>query len=764
MKQITAFILILMVTANTFGQNHRDSINVDQYNITIDVSDFTTYVLYGNTEIIFQPVDGDIHEVAFDLYAYTIDSVFLNNEKIEGYSYNDTVISFLPASPITSGQIDTCHIYYHGIPSAEPAYGWGGVHHGSSMIFNMGVAIEDVPHGFGRGWFPCIDNFTDRAYYKINVITQPNHRAIASGVLDEVADYGTDKKIWKWNLAQTSPTYLVSFAAGEFTLNTMNYSGETTSFPIEIYALGGDSAAAANTFADVPEMISLYEDLFGPYHWDKAGYTVVNFNSGAMEHLTNIAYPSYALSTNQSDQTLVAHELSHHWFGNLVTCEKAEHMWLNEGWASYCEALYMEHFFGKDAYNSYVTSNQRDVVSSAHDADGGYWALSDIPLDLTYSTTVYDKGALIVHNLRQYMGDELFFPAVKHYLATLAENTASSADLRDMLMESSGMDLTGFFNTWVFNGGFPQYVVDSVIVDGTDVLVGVSQQSIGREYFGDQNKVQINFVDEDWNVVSDWITFDGESGTHLFSPGIEPVMTILDLYNKTADAVFDSYKVLNNLSYYSPTGTSVTIYPQELTDSVFIHVAQMWSGPKDAGISANGLEPIDLPYWRISFDAVGTFSAKTRFIYNTIGHDQLNLTDEDSLVLIYRPDSRSEWGIPQHGNYGNLGSGSLKLEYLRPGDYAIAKWQGAVNIKEPDVKTLNVWPNPFINGCYFELPNYSKVEIRVYNINGQVVDNMFLDNHSKQYYYNASELNSGVYFYEILHKDRPYSSGRIIKM
>jgi hypothetical protein len=764
MRIIIIVISLIILVTETFAQNHRDSIDVYQYNITIDVSDFTEFVIEANTAIIFQTTGNELHKVAFDLYAYSIDSIIFNNEKIDVFEYNDTVISFLPTVPIQAGQKDTCQVFYHGVPSTEPGYGWGGVHHGTSMIFNMGVAIQDVPHGFGRGWFPCIDNFTDRAFYNINVITQQNHRAIASGVLDDEIAYGTDKKMWKWVLNQTSPTYLVSFAVGNFTLNSMDYSGESTNFPIEIYALQGDSADAAATFADVPEMISLYEDLFGPYHWDKAGYTVVNFNSGAMEHLTNIAYPNYALSTNVSDQTLVAHELSHHWFGNLVTCNRAEDMWLNEGWASYCEALYMEHFYGEESYYSYVTINQRDVVSSAHDADGGYWALNEIPLDLTYSTTVYDKGSMIVHNLRHYMGDDLFFPAVKHYLSELAENTASSEDLRDKLMESSGLDLTGFFNTWVFNGGFPQYTVDSVINNGDEVVVGVSQQGVGREHIGDQNKVHISFIDDDWSVVSDWLTFDGESGSASFSPGFEPVMTILDMYNKTADAVFDHYKILNSITNYSPTGTNVTIYPQVLTDSVFIHTAQMWKGPKDAGVSANGLEPIDLPYWRISFDVVGEFSAKTKFKYNTIGQDHLNLTDEDSLVLIYRPDSRTPWRIPQHAVYGNLGSGSFMLAYLKPGDYAVAKWQGAVNVGELPNRKINVWPNPFINGCYFELPTYKDIEIRVYNTNGQVVDNVMYASPTKQQYYDASSLNSGVYFYEIIHDNKSFSSGRIIKM
>lgn len=764
MRYFLAFFIVLAITTSVLAQSHRDSIDVIQYDITLDVSDFTDFIIKGNTQIVFQPIENELHTVAFDLYSYTIDSVIFNGGLIDNFNYNDTVISFLPFTPILGGQQDTCRVFYHGVPSTEPGYGWGGVHHGSSMIFNMGVAIEDVPHGFGRGWFPCIDNFTDRAYYDINLITKSQHRGIATGVLSEEASYGDNQKIWNWHFNQTSPTYLVSFAVGDFTLNTMNYEGSTGNVPIEIYALPTDSVAAANTFEDVPEMLSLYDSLFGPYHWDKAGYTVVNFNSGAMEHLTNIAFPNYALTTNVSDQTLAAHELSHHWFGDLVTCKDAADMWLNEGWASYCEALYMEHFYGESEYYTYVTSNQRDVVSSAHDEDGGYWPLNNIPNNLTYSTTVYDQGAMVVHNLRHYMGDDLFFPAVRNYLAAYSENNASSENLMNSLSESSGMDLSGFFNTWVFHGGFPQYIVDSVVSDGTDITVGVSQQSVGRDFLGDKNRVEIDFVDSDWNITSKWLTFDGGSGSQMFSLGFEPVMTILDLYNKTADAVFDNARILNSISNYNPTGTNITIYPQVLTDSVFIHVAQMWKGPKDAGVSANGIEPLDLPYWRVSFSAVGDFSARTKFKFNTIGLDYLNLTDEDSLVLIYRPDSRSTWTIPEHAMYGNLGSGSLMLEYLVPGDYAVAKWQGATDVGMLENKSRNVWPNPFIYGCYFEMPKQSGIEITIYNMSGQVVDKRKVDHFSEQYFYDASKLNSGVYFYEISNQRNLFNSGRIIKI
>jgi aminopeptidase N len=757
--------LFVSIFSFLFAQtSHRDVIDVQQYDITMEVTDFTDYVIYANTQIVFQTTQNELGTLIFDLYKLPVDSVLVNGESIANYMVDDTSVQITLPSPIAANQFDTCQIFYHGRPETEPGYGWGGVHTLGSMIFNMGVAIEDVPHGFGRGWFPCIDNFTDRAHYNINIITQNQHRAIATGVLDEVVDLDGDKKMWKWVFNQTSPTYLISFVVGDFTLNTQEYSGIESTIPVEIYARETDSAAAVQTFADVPEMLALYENLFGAYNWDKAGYTVVNFSRGAMEHLTNIAYPNYALSTSLSDQALVAHELSHHWFGNQVTCQTSGDMWLNEGFASYCEALYVEHFHGDAAYDNYVKSNQRSVVGTAHQTDGGYWALSGIPHHLTYSTTVYDKGSMVVHNLRHYMGDEAFFAGIQSYLETFTENHASSADLRDHLTDVSGIDMTGFFDNWVFNGGFPQYSMDSAIIDGSTVTVGVSQKSVGRDFIADANRVEVNFVDENWDIQSEWLEFDGQSGAQTFELGFEPVMTLLDFYNKNADVVIDNSGTIDGLGTVYTGGVDVIMYPQTITDSVFYSVSKMLKGVSGSGQIADDIEALDMPWWYIQYDAKGEFETRMKFSYRTTGLDHLNLDQNDSLIILYRQHAGHAWSIPEHGWFGNVGGGSFMVENAAPGQYAVGRWHGpSSTIGALNTIDFKIWPNPARNGFYYNSAGVGHT-LKIYDANGVLASEIAMNAQHGRVFFDAHRLAPGTYYVQLFKNGQKVAVQKWVKV
>ena len=207
MRTLYLFIILFFIVGFVSSQNsHRDNIDVQHYNINIDVSSLGNYTLSGHTEIIFRAVDEPLDQVAFDLYKYHIDSVSLNGVWIDDFDYNDTIITFYPTTEINTEENDTCIIYYHGYGSEEPIGAWGGVHFTNSMVFNMGVALNEVPHGFGRAWFPCIDNFTDRATYEFHIITRDDHKAIATGQFQNVADYGDDELLWHWTFNQTTPT------------------------------------------------------------------------------------------------------------------------------------------------------------------------------------------------------------------------------------------------------------------------------------------------------------------------------------------------------------------------------------------------------------------------------------------------------------------------------------------------------------------------------------------------------------------------------
>ena len=173
-------------------------------------------------------------------------------------------------------------------------------------------------------------------------------------------------------------------------------------------ALPGDTTNMKLSFTHLDEAMQAFEGRFGAYRWPKVGFSAVPFNAGAMEHATCIAYPKSLLDGTTNYETLMAHELSHHWWGDLVTCRTAEDMWLNEGWASFCEMLFTEALYGEEAYRDAVRDNHKDVLLYAHRSDGGRFPVSGIPLNITYGDHVYNKGADVARNLRSFMGDEDF--------------------------------------------------------------------------------------------------------------------------------------------------------------------------------------------------------------------------------------------------------------------------------------------------------------------------------------------------------------------
>jgi hypothetical protein len=244
------------------------------------------------------------------------------------------------------------------------------------------------------------------------------------------------------------------------------------------------------------------------------------------------------------------------------------------------------------------------------------------------------------------------------------------------LTEVSGIDLTGFFDNWVFHGGFPQYSMDSAIFDGNTVMVGVSQNSVGRDFIADANRVEINFVDANWNVHSEWMEFDGQSGVQTFEPGFEPVMTLLDFYNKNADVVNDHNGIITGTGTEYTSGVDVVMYPQTVTDSVFYVISKMKKGVSGSGQIIDDIEALDMPWWYIQYDAVGEFDTRMKFTYRTTGLDHLNLDQNDSLIILYRTHAGEAWSIPEHGWYGNVGGGSFMVENAVPGQYAVGRWHG----------------------------------------------------------------------------------------
>ena len=233
----------------------------------------------------------------------------------------------------------------------------------------------------------------------------------ANGLMVEASTQGNQLNR-RWKLDQPIPSYLACFSAGPY----VSWKRNIASIPVEIAAAAVDTNKVASTYQHLPQAIACFQHWFGPFMWPKIGYSLVPFNSGAMEHATNIAIGRSFIDGTLSYETLWAHELSHHWWGDLATCTTAEDMWLNEGMASYSENLFTENVYGSDQYTRDVKDNLTEILHFTHHKEGGYQPVSGVPHSLTYSDHVYLKGKAVAHCLRGYMGDSLFFAGLQYFL------------------------------------------------------------------------------------------------------------------------------------------------------------------------------------------------------------------------------------------------------------------------------------------------------------------------------------------------------------
>ncbi|MCB0510139.1 MAG: M1 family metallopeptidase, partial [Bacteroidetes bacterium] len=405
--------------------NRSDTLDIESFILHMDVQDWNARNLVAKAELQLKALKNNVGSISLDLLGLSVDSVKQNAQSLN-YTYNDTLLVVQFANSLALNSLANIEIFYHGTP-VQNAGDWGGFYWNNTYAFNIGVSFLEDPHNYGRVWFPCFDNFVERALFEYYITTSANRKAFCGGLLIEEIDNVDGSKTWHWRMSQEIPSYLASMAVSDYqTLNSSYTNINNQVIPIQLAARAADTTALKNSFLNLNNALECFETSYAPYAWDRVGYCLSSFNSGAMEHACNINYMRNAVTGSTANETLMAHELSHHWWGNLITCSKAEDMWLNEGWASYSEALFTEFVYGTEAYKDYSRDNHDKVLRLIHINDGAYYPVSGVPSEQTYSSTVYDKGADMAHTIRGILGDSVFFNCLNSFLLDYSFQDVSS--------------------------------------------------------------------------------------------------------------------------------------------------------------------------------------------------------------------------------------------------------------------------------------------------------------------------------------------------
>lgn len=316
----------------------------------------------------------------------------------------------------------------------------------------MGLNWGDPIHSFheprsARTWLVVYDDPADKATLHWEIRAPSELTVVANGVRGASVPmpYGTTQHTFAFD--QPIATYLMALHAGTYDHHA-DTSGPVT---VDTWAPPDLLDAAVEDFSTTGAIISHFESKLIPYPWTHYANVTAPF-SGAMEHTTVTTFGEDLIG-GPSAEIINAHEVMHHWFGNLVTLSDWSEIWLNEGLASYGEVLWVEQTLGEAAAKDYVQTQigsyfawqAIEGISSLHDPDYMWGGL------------VYDKGSVVVHVLRSVMGDDAFFDGLQRYLMANAHANASTGDLQQAMEESHGGDLGWFFDDWVFQAGDPSY-------------------------------------------------------------------------------------------------------------------------------------------------------------------------------------------------------------------------------------------------------------------------------------------------------------------
>jgi aminopeptidase N len=325
-----------------------------------------------------------------------------------------------------------------------------------------------------RYWFPCHDYPDDFLTSSVTATVPADWTVVSNGIMEwERTNRADSTKTFKWVESTPHVIYLISIVAGKYSVIEDHYG----SVPIYYYVAPEYAKDAGDNFSRTPDILKFFSDITGcEYPWQKLSLAAVtDFTFGGMENVSAITLTDNTMHDADaepqiSSTDLVSHETAHQWFGDLLTCRSWSHAWLNEGFATYFEALYGEHTLGKDDYNYEMYNNQQEAISAdrSERRPTVYSRYSD-PVDL-FSVYIYPRGADILHMLRGILGDQLFFKAIRYYVHDFQHKNVDTHDFANAVREATGYNLDWFFDEWAYKGGHPVFDVDYSYSDTSHIL------------------------------------------------------------------------------------------------------------------------------------------------------------------------------------------------------------------------------------------------------------------------------------------------------
>lgn len=436
----------------------------DKYDVRyvkLDIAlDNQSVFISGSTTTVADVLTSDHPDYVFELdNLLTIDSVLINGVQTP-FVHTDGLGKVTPATPLLKGSKFMAKVFYHGEPkTGNGFFDLAGLNNHIADPYNLKVTYTLSEPNLSKDWWACKQSLQDKIDSADIWITIPaGLKAGSTGLLKNISSLSSTLRRYEWHTAYPIAYYLLSVAVGPY----LDYSyrvklpGITDSMLVQnyIYDAPGALDVYKKGFDSTAQMLQHFSTLFGPYPFykEKYGHCLAPL-FGGMEHQT-------MTTCGNAGPMLVAHELAHQWFGDHVTCATWKDIWLNEGFATYTEYLFLEKFMPDSAAKKML--NFHRSVFAPNDSGGAIYVDDTSHYDRIFSGRLsYNKAAAVVHMLRfVYNNDSLFFAMLRAYQQRFAFSTASTTDFRYIAEEFLQKNLFDFFNQWIYKEGYPVYNVE----------------------------------------------------------------------------------------------------------------------------------------------------------------------------------------------------------------------------------------------------------------------------------------------------------------
>jgi aminopeptidase N len=427
----------------------------DIAHIKLDLDlDFDRRTLSGSASHDLRAVADPLERIGFDAVGLRVSKV-LRDGRPAPFEVTDERIFVTVDPPLPQGGTARIEIFYS---VTDPILGLYFIAPDEAypdkprQVWSQGQD-EDSKH-----WFPCHDYPNLKSTSEMVVRVPPTWFALSNGRLVETREEG-GRRLYHWRHDVPHASYLVTLVAGEF----VEHREEWDTIPVIWYVPPGREADGMRSFGNTPRMVEFFSKRIGVrYPYDKyAQIAVADFVFGGMENTTATTQTDLTLHDERahldfSSDPLVAHELAHQWFGDLLTCRDWSHAWLNEGFATFFQALWREESEGVDEYRYDMLGKARSYFErDAAERRPVVCNVYEEPIDL-FDAHIYEKGACVLHMLRAWLGDKAFFAGIRRYVETHRGDGVESQDLARAFQEATGRNVQRFFDQWVYRPGYPE--------------------------------------------------------------------------------------------------------------------------------------------------------------------------------------------------------------------------------------------------------------------------------------------------------------------